>query len=135
MELAGIFARFPTHADCIKHLEAVRWRGLPTCPYCYSNRATPIKNEWRYQCSNCNTAFSVTVGTILHNTKLPLQKWFLAIFIILKVKKDISARQLGKELLVTKDTAWRISNQIRFMTQDSSVLLKSIIDINDHQTN
>jgi len=52
----------------------------------------PKEKKRRYHCNNCNTSFSVTVGTIFHRTHLPIQKWFLAIAIILNAKKGLSAR-------------------------------------------
>ena len=126
MDLVSVYKQFPTQEDCIAHLEDIRWRGKPTCPYCFSDQATIIKNKARHHCNHCNTSFSVTVGTIFHNTKLPLQKWFLAIFIILNTKENVPARQLGEDLKVTKDTAWRISMQIRQAMQESSNFLNRI---------
>jgi len=55
----------------------------------------------------------VTVGTIFHNTKLPLQKWFMALSLIINAKKGIAARQLARYLKVRPNTAWRISMKIR----------------------
>ena len=132
-DLSEIYEQFPTQSDCIKHLERVIWQGIPTCPYCRSNRSTPLKNGCRYQCNSCNTPYSVTVGTVFHNTKLPLQKWFLAINIILVLRDDLSARKLSKALGVTKDTAWRISAQIRAAMQDSGKTLIKIVSVNEVQ--
>ena len=131
MNIIEIFEKYPTQKDCLDHLERVRWNGVPECPYCYSTSTTPMKKENRYHCNNCNTSFSVTVGTIFHNTKLPLQKWFLAISIILNAKKGISARQLGRDLKVTKDTAWRIAMQIRKAMRDSGELLEGIVEADE----
>jgi len=105
MDIVEIYRRFPTEQDCISYLEKVRWKGKPTCPYCESTNQTPMSKEKRYHCNSCNTSFSVTVRTIFHKTKLPLQKWFLAICLILNAKKGISARQLARDLKVNKDTA------------------------------
>jgi transposase-like protein len=113
MNINEVFEKYPTQKDCLNHLEAVKWGNKPICPYCYSKSCTLMQKENRYHCNTCNTSFRVTVGTIFHGTKIPLQKWFLAISIILKAEKGISARQLGKEIQVTKDTALRISTQIR----------------------
>jgi transposase-like protein len=113
MNIITIYKRFPTHEDCLKHLEKVRWKNRPVCPYCGSIKTTPMPNEMRHHCNDCNTSFSVTVATIFHNTKLDLQKWFLAISLILNAKKGISARQLARDLEVTKDTAWYLSMRIR----------------------
>src|SRR5271155_5779488 len=101
MNIIEIYKKFPTEKDCIAHLEIVRWKGKPICPYCKSDRVTPAPKESRHHCNACNTAFSVTVGTIFHHTHLDLQKWFLAISLILNAKKGISSRQLARDLQVT----------------------------------
>jgi len=114
MNIVKIYELFPTNNDCIAHVEKVRWGDTPTCPYCKSTNQTPLKSEKkRYHCNNCNTSFSVTVGTIFHHTHLPLQKWFVAISIVINAKKGLSARQLGRDLNVNKDTAWRMAMKIR----------------------
>ena len=74
MDIIEIFELFPTQADCIAHLEDVRWQGKPRCVYCQSTNVTPAPKEKRHHCNNCNTTFSVTVGTIFHHTHLPLSK-------------------------------------------------------------
>lgn len=131
MNIIEIYRRFPTDDHCLAHLEEVRWKNFPICPYCNSTNQTPLKKERRYHCNNCNTSFSVTVGTIFHDTKLDLQKWFLAISIILNAKKGLSSRQLARHLDVNKDTAWRMQMQIRkAMTQDSK-LLKGIVEADE----
>jgi transposase-like protein len=113
VNIVRIYKLFPTEADCIAHLEKVRWKGKPICPYCGSDRATPAPAEQRYHCNNCKTSFSVTVGTIFHHTHLPLQKWLLAVSIVLNAKKGLSARQLARDLEVNKNTGWRMGMQIR----------------------
>jgi transposase-like protein len=113
MNITKIYKLFPTESDCIKHLEKVRWKGKPACPYCGSDRTSAAPEEQRHHCNNCNTTFSVTVGTIFHHTHLPLQKWLLAVSIVLNAKKGLSARQLARDLDVHKNTGWRMGMQIR----------------------
>jgi transposase-like protein len=113
MDIITIYQQFPTDNDCLNHLEKVRWSDGPRCPYCGSDKATARPKERRYHCGNCNTPYSVTVGTIFHDTKLDLQKWFLAISLILNAKKSISARQLARDIGVNKDTAWYMRMRIR----------------------
>jgi transposase-like protein len=133
MNIVKIYQVFPTEADCITHLEKVRWNNKPKCPYCQSHKITPLPKENRYHCNNCNTTFSVTVGTIFHHTHLPLQKWFLALSLVLNAKKGISARQLGRDLEVNKDTAWRMAMKIRqAMTQQAQrELLAGIVEMDE----
>ena len=113
MNIIEIYKKFPTQKDCIAHIEKVRWNDKPTCPYCHSTNTTRFKNSFRHHCNNCNTSFSVTVGTIFHHTHIDLQKWFLAISLILNAKKGISSRQLSRDIEVNKNTAWRMQMQIR----------------------
>ncbi len=132
MNIIQIYKRFPTEKDCVEYLEHVRWNGIPQCPYCNSRRTTSLPKESRHHCNRCNTSFAVTVGTIFHNTKLDLQKWFLALVLILNAKQDISARQLGRDLEVTKDTAWRMSLKIRdALTQKQSELLSGVVEMDE----
>ena len=113
MNIISVYEQFPTNAACIAHLEQVRWQGKPTCPYCGSTNVTSVPSELRHHCNNCNTGFSVTVQTIFHHTHLPIQKWFLAITLILNARKGLSARQLARDLEVNKNTAWRMAMKIR----------------------
>lgn len=131
MNIVSVYKIFPSQDSCIEHLEKVRWNNNPTCPYCKSKNQTPVKNSHRYHCNNCNTSYSVTVGTIFHNTKLDLQKWFLAISIILNAKKGIAARQLGRDLQVTKDTAWYMGMRIRKAMYNDATLLQGIVEMDE----
>ncbi|MGA2781044.1 MAG: IS1595 family transposase [Smithella sp.] len=133
MNIVSVYKTFPTEKDCLSHIEKVRWHGKPICPYCQSSNQTPLPKEGRYHCNNCNTTFSVTVGTIFHHTHLPLQKWFLALSLVLNAKKGISARQLGRDLMVNKDTAWRMAMKIRqAMTQQAQrELLTGVVEMDE----
>lgn len=113
MNIIQVYKRFPTQESCLEYLENIRWEGKPTCPYCQSKNSTLMPKENRYHCNNCNTSYSVTVGTIFHKTHLDLQKWFLAVSLILNAKKGISARQLGRDLEINKNTAWYMAMRIR----------------------
>lgn len=131
MNIIQVYKQFPAHSDCIKHLEKVRWSNEPVCPYCQSKNQSPLPKEQRYHCNNCNTTFSVTVQTIFHKTKVDLQKWFLAISLVLNAKKGLSARQLGRDIEVTKDTAWYMLMRIRKTFKDDAGLLEGIIEADE----
>lgn len=131
MNIIQVYKQFPTHKDCILHLEKVRWNNEPVCPYCNSKKQTPAPKEQRYHCNNCNTTYSVTVGTIFHKTKCDLQKWFLAISLVLNAKKGLSARQLARDIEVTKDTAWYMLMRIRKAFVDDGALLEGIIEMDE----
>lgn len=131
MNIVQVYKQFPTQQDCIKHLEKVRWNGEPVCPYCSAKNSTPAPKEQRYHCNNCNTTYSVTVQTIFHKTKCDLQKWFLAISLTLNAKKGLSARQLARDIEVTKDTAWYMLMRIRRAFVDDQELMEGIIEMDE----
>jgi len=113
MNIISIYKQFPKEEDCISYLEKIRWRDRPVCPYCKSTNSTSLPKEQRHHCNNCNTTFSVTVNTIFHHSHLSLQKWLLAVSLVLNAKKGIAARQLARDLEVNKNTAWRMAMKIR----------------------
>jgi transposase-like protein len=131
MNIVQIYKQFPDHASCIKHLEKVRWNDVPKCPYCGSLKVTPAPKELRYHCNNCNTSFSVTVGTVFHKTKLDLQIWFLAVSLVLNAKKGISARQLARDINVTKDTGWFMLMRLRRALIEYGDLLEGIVEADE----
>ncbi|HEY9158274.1 IS1595 family transposase [Candidatus Binatus sp.] len=134
MNIAQIYRLYPKESDCIAHIEAVRWRGKPVCPYCGSDRSTAMPKEQRHHCNNCKTSFSAMVKTIFHHTHLPLQKWFLALSLILNAKKGIAARQLGRDLEVNKDTAWFMAMRIRRAMEehpDQRALLQGVVEVDE----
>lgn len=131
MTIVQVYKRFPTQKDCIEYLEQVRWGGKPDCPYCKSERQTKLKNEHRYHCNNCNTSYSVTVGTVFHKTKIDLQLWFVAISLMLNAKKGISARQLMRDIGVNKNTAWYMLMRIRRAMIEQGGLLQGIVEADE----
>lgn len=131
MNIIQIYKQFPKNEDCLSHLEEVRWKGKPKCPYCHSTRSTKTKEDHRHKCNNCNTTYSVTVGTIFHKTKIDLQKWFLAISLMLNAKKGISSRQLSRDIEVNKNTAWYMLMRLRKAFLESPELLNGIIEADE----
>jgi transposase-like protein len=121
-----VYKRFPSEEDCIAYIERVRWHGKTACPYCKSGHVTPATSEHRHHCNVCNTSFHATVKTVFHHTHLPLQKWFLAISLILNAKNGVSKRQLGRFLEVNKNSAWLIGMRIRNAMLEEGELLRGI---------
>jgi transposase-like protein len=98
--------------DCLDLLEEVLWNNQPICPYCGSHQHTQLINEHRYRCNSCHTAYSVTVKTIFHDTRLPLNKWFAAIYVLLIMNEETTARDLADGLSINKNTAWYLMKRI-----------------------
>jgi transposase-like protein len=104
-------------------LEKVRWpNGKVVCPYC--NKAGAYRNcDFKtYTCKEgtCKARFSVTVGSMMENTKLPLCKWFAAIWLITNHKKGISSCQLARDLGIGQKAAWFLNHRIREMVMDKA---------------
>lgn len=131
MNIIQVFKNFPTQESCIQHLESKRWPEKVTCAYCGSDRTYPRKQDLRHHCNSCSKSFSVTVGTIFHDTRVPLQKWFLAISLIINAKKGISARQLARDIEVNKDTAWSMAMRIREGMKDNGALLHGVVEMDE----
>ncbi len=131
MNIIQVYKQFPTQDACIAYLEKVRWNGKPQCPYCKSHNTTSYKKGHRHHCNNCKTTYSVTVATIFHKTKADLQKWFLAISLILNAKKGISSRQLARDIEVNRNTAWYMGMRIRRAMFDDNDLLRGIAKMDE----
>lgn len=102
------------------YLEGLRWPDGVRCLRCDSPRISRIAKRGQFDCDNCRYQFSVTAGTILHDSHLPLWKWFLAVYTMGESKKGISANQLKRMLGVSYKTAWYLSHRIRAAMQDSA---------------
>lgn len=131
MNIIQIFQKFPTQESCIKHLEKARWGDKPFCAYCGSDNTYPRQADFRHHCNACRKSFSVTVGTIFFDTRLPMQKWFLAISLILNAKKGLSSRQLARDLELPVKTAWSLAHRIRNAMKDDGKLLCGIVEMDE----
>ncbi len=113
--LIELVTYFKSEEVCIKYLEKIRWDKDLSCPYntCTNSKIFKYKNGKTYKCSCCQKQFSVRVGTIFEGSKIGLQKWFAAIYLVTSHKKGISSMQLGKDIGVTQKTAWFMLHRIR----------------------
>lgn len=116
---------FDTDEKCRKHLELSRWNGTPACPSCGSINVHRFPNGKQFNCRDCRKNFSVTVGTIYENSKIPLHKWYLATYILTNHSKGISSLQVAKWLGVTQKTTWFINHRIREMLKETQPELLS----------
>lgn len=121
--LFDLLKAFPDEQSCIDHLEALRWSGNVVSPFDPSSKVYKCQGN-RYRCKNSGKYFNVKVNTLFDNTKVELQKWFMAIWLVTSHKKGISSVQLGKDIDVTQKTAWFMLQRIRncFGIQDDTKL-------------
>ena len=103
-----------------EHLEAQRWPHGRNCPHCGNaqpDRITKMEGKAHrpglYNCMECREQFTVTVGTVFERSKIALNKWLLATFLMSSSKKGMSAHKLHRMLGVTYKTAWFMAHRIR----------------------
>ena len=107
--------RFPDEAACAAYLFAARWPGGFVCPSCGKTKAWELQTKaWTYECAGCGKQTSVTAGTIMHHSKLPLTTWFWAAYLMATHSNGMSALQLQRQLaLGSYKTAWLLCAKLR----------------------
>lgn len=107
-----IIKAFPDEQSCIDHLESLRWGGNVVSPFDPSSKVYNCAGN-KYKCYNTGKYFNVKTNTLFEGSKIKLQKWFVAIWLVTSHKKGISSVQLGKDVGVTQKTAWFMLHRIR----------------------
>ena len=111
--LFDLLTAFPTEESCIKYLEQQRWKdGIPVSPYDITSKVYN-RGDGMYRCKNTGKNFNIRIGTMFEGSKLPLRKWFIAIFLITSNKKGISSVQLARNISITQKSAWFMNQRIR----------------------
>ena len=124
--------QYSTEKQCREYLASLRWKSGYICPKCSCRHAYRLANG-RYQCTKCRHQVSVTAGTVLHKTHLPLTQWFLAFYFVCQDKRGISAVQLAAMLGTTYKTAWSMLRRIRAAMGQRNELhqLSGVIEFDD----
>ena len=106
---------FTSDEKCKQAIIQSRWSdGDVVCPYCGGHHCV-VRKDGKFRCKACRRNFSCLVGTIFENTKLPLIKWFVGMYLISSHKKGISSHQLARDIEVTQSTAWYMLQKIRLL--------------------
>jgi transposase-like protein len=111
---------FGDEQRCIDHLRTIRWAGGTYCPYCGGVRIYHFSDNRNHKCGDCRKRFSIKVGTVFEDTKVPLTKWFMAIWLITSHKKGVASMQLARDIGVTQKTAWFMLHRLRHAAQTGS---------------
>ena len=134
MSRAAFEARFPDEAACGRHLLERRWPDGFVCPRCQGTKG------WRlgaarptFQCAGCGKQTSVTAGTVMHRSHLPLRTWFLAVHIVTSHSNGISALQLQAQLgLGSYETAWFLLQRLRLaMVDPQRQPLQDLVEVDE----
>lgn len=117
--LADLYNAFSDNQVALDHFKSIRWRDGEFCPYCGHDKIYALKAN-RYQCAQCRNTFSILVGTIFENTKLPLRVWFGAIWLLTNHPKGIASTTLAKDLGITQKSAWFVLHRLRHAARTQS---------------
>lgn len=118
--LMQMMEAFPNEQAAIDHLQAIRWKHGAFCPHCGSTKVYHFADQRNHKCGDCRKRFSIKVGTIFEDSKLPLRKWFMAIWLVTSHKKGIASTQLAKDIGVTQKSAWFMLHRLRHAAQTPS---------------
>jgi transposase-like protein len=113
MTIIDLNRAFSTEDKCREYLVRLRWPRGVACPKCQHTAVSTLRNQRKFECAKCTYQFSGTAGTIFHDSHLPLEKWFLATYLMCESRKGISANQLKRILGVSYKTAWYLCHRIR----------------------
>ena len=132
VSLRDFLERFHSEGACRDYLAKTRWPEGFVCPKCGSPRHCRMSNGL-YQCAECRRQTSVTAGTFLHRSHVPLTKWFLVMYFVTQDKRGISAVQLAHTIGVNYKTAWLMLKKIRAAMgqRDSRHLLSGTVEFDD----
>lgn len=118
LSLAEFSQVYTSDAACLAAIAQRRWPQGFVCPKCKQSGGSRMRTRRCYQCSSCGTQTSITAGTVFHHAKLPLTKWFLAIYLIASNKQGISALSLSKHIDCSRVTAWHLLHKFRKAMKD-----------------
>lgn len=118
--LFDLMDAFPDEQACIDHLRSIRWRDGEFCPHCKGNKIYHFSDRKTFKCGECKARFSIKVGTIFEDTKLPLRKWFMAIWMATNHPKGIASVTLAKDLKITQKSAWFVMHRLRHAARTNS---------------
>lgn len=135
LSLEEFEARYGTEKKCIKTIEKIKWSRGHECPRCGGKSFYKVRNDRLtvYQCKKCHSQSTLLAGTIFEQTKLPLTKWFQAIYFITQAKNGISILELRRLLGVSYSTAWRLHHKLQqvMLEREENHKLHRRVEIDD----
>lgn len=131
MSLVKIVQRFHSEDKCRQYLEEIRWPDGVICPRCSCKSISKVLERNQFDCNQCRYQFSVTAGTIFHDSHLPLCKWFLTIYMMIESKKGVSANQVKRAIEVSYKTAWYLCHRIRNAIKGKDELLSGTVEVDE----
>jgi transposase-like protein len=113
--LIDLITTYNTEEKCSRYIALKRWGGKPVCPHCsYDEKVYTFSDGIYFKCGSCRKKFTVRVGTIFGDSKIPLSKWFACMYLFTSNSKGISSVQLAKQISVTQKSAWFMLHRLRY---------------------
>ncbi len=105
---------------CIDFVASMRWPDGPVCPHCQSKRVSYLSTRRIFKCMNgeCLKQYSVKTGSIFEDSPVPLDKWLIAVWLVVSCKNGISSYEIARSLKLTQKTAWFLLHRIRLALRD-----------------
>ena len=129
--LAGFLTKFKDEETCRALFERVRFRVSEYCPHCGYTQIYRFSDGKRFRCAGCRKDFTIITNTVFGESKIPLRKWFLAIYLLSSTSKGMASVQLAKQVGVTQKTAWFMDHRIRKAMKQNGNLLAGILEADE----
>lgn len=113
---------FKDEQTCIDAIAELRWPNGPVCPKCGHNEHYYLATQRRWKCKQCKKQFSVKVGTIFEDSAIPLEKWLIALWMLVNCRNGISSYEVGRALGMTQKSAWFVLHRLRLALQTKSLV-------------
>jgi transposase-like protein len=107
---------------CINTIAKMRWANGPICPKCGHGEHYYLATQKRWKCKKCAKQFSVKVGTIFEDSPITLDKWLVALWMLVNCKNGISSYEVGRALGLTQKSAWFVLHRLRLALQEQSLV-------------
>jgi transposase-like protein len=112
---------FSDEQTCIDTVAVIRWPEGPICPVCQSAQNLYLKNQKRWKCKGCAKQFSVKLGTIFEDSPISLDKWLIALWMLVNCKNGVSSYEVARDLGITQKSAWFVLHRLRLALQTGSL--------------
>lgn len=131
--LFDLLKAIPDEQAAIDHFTAIRWRNGAFCPHCGTTEIYHFSDKKTHKCKECRRRFSIKVGTIFQDSKIPLQKWLMAVWMLTSHKKGIASTTLARDIAVTQKTAWFMLHRIRHaaVTASFNAPLEGVVEADE----
>lgn len=131
--LYEMFEAIPDEQAAINYFKAIVWANGERCPYDGHPKVYALKGGRAWKCAQCRQRFSIRVGTIFEDSKIPLRKWLAAIWLITSHRKGIASAQLARDIDVTQKTAWFMLHRLRHAARTRSFNrpLKGTVEVDE----